>query len=57
MASPLPSSFSCFFDSLGGVKCMFINECDFKDLYLQIFSDHAISNHANSIVLPNLDQL
>ena len=57
MASPLPSSFSCFFDSLGGVKCMFINECDFKDLYLQIFSDHAISNHANSNVLPNLDQL
>lgn len=28
-----------------------INDCDFKDLYLQIFSDHAISNHANSNIL------
>ena len=28
-----------------------INECDFKDFDLQIFSDHEISNHANSNIL------
>ena len=28
-----------------------INKCDFKDFDLQIFSDHAISNHANSNIL------
>ena len=28
-----------------------INKCDFNDFDLQIFSDHAISNHANSNIL------